>query len=397
MASLEAIHIGMSGFPFGSAAVSKCIAVYSSIRPFGIDVLAINCRPKHAKGSGSWPELQGQVEGVKYVYTTPRSYKSESFFRRRYDNLVGQIGEFFLIVKLGLKGKIQVAFFYPDGSFMALVYYRLLSLVLRFPIVAHYVELRSSFTSRNRIDLRIEDWLFDKYFTRLVDGVLPISEHLINHLASTGNSKPILKVPPMTDFRSFAIESPPAGKRYFLYVGSGAYLSDIRFILNCFSKLSTEDANLHLVVHGTASEMKDFHAELNSRDIEDRVIVFTKLQYSKLVEQYMGAYALLIPLQDTLQNRARFPQKIAEYAASKRPIITTQVGEVSFYFRHMQTAFMASSYSELEYSEMMRIALHDEEMANQVGYRGYELGRENFSYEVCGSKIASFIKQIAGA
>ena len=50
---------------------------------------------------------------------------------------------------------------------------------------------------------------------------------------------------------------------------------------------------------------------------------------------YKNATAHLIPLSNSIQDTARFPNKISEYLASAKPIITTDVGEIKHYFKDM--------------------------------------------------------------
>src|SRR5690606_9199625 len=140
-------------------------------------------------------------------------------------------GEFILLLRLGFAGKIDLLFYYPtNGSFFELILYRALSKLFGFAVVAHYVEFRTAFHEDIGVIDRWKHRLYDRYFMRFTDAVLPISEFLINHLNESNYRGKILKVPPLVDFKSFRSGATRNGIPYFLYVGSAAYYSAISFI-----------------------------------------------------------------------------------------------------------------------------------------------------------------------
>jgi glycosyltransferase involved in cell wall biosynthesis len=389
---LHAVHVGISGFPFGSAAINKCIAVYESLHQHNINFLIINNRAIHKKNVPVPIEKSGVVNSLRYTYTSISPYKSDSFLQRRLSNFFGRINEFFLLVKLCMKNQIDVMFYYPtNGSFFELPYYRIFSKIFGFPIIAQYVEYRTSFKSESKPHERIKHFLFDKYFMRFVDGVLPISEYLIEHLKSRGYKKPYIKVPPLTDFNQFALERQNNDENYFLYVGTAAYLEAIEFITQSFDISAQHDFFLHLVVNGNPQQMKVVKELIERMKKKDKVRLFSNLKYAHLVEKYIHAKALLIPLTDSVQDKARFPQKISEYLASGNPIITTNFGEVPYYFKDQHNALVAMSYDVKEFAGKFDLVARNPELAAQIGRNGKQTGLKFFDYNSYGAEIKKMI------
>ena len=93
------VHIGVSGFPFGGAAVNRCTTIYSQLIERKFEVLFVNNRTFGFKSLNSDISKKGEFKGIKYIYTTPSPYKSKNFILRRWYNLVGPINEFILIIK----------------------------------------------------------------------------------------------------------------------------------------------------------------------------------------------------------------------------------------------------------------------------------------------------------
>jgi glycosyltransferase involved in cell wall biosynthesis len=253
------------------------------------------------------------------------------------------------------------------------------------------VEYRTSFKSEFRPHEKVKHYLFDKYFMRFVDGILPISEYLIQHLKRRGYRKPLIKIPPLTDFSQFQQHRQNNEENYFLYVGTAAYIEAIQFITKAFDMSFQQDYYLHMVVNGNAYQMKVVEDLIAQMKKKGKVRLFSNLKYSHLVHKYIHARALLIPLTDTIQDKARFPQKISEYLASGNPIITTNFGEVPFYFFDQQNALVAAKYDEKEFAEKFDFIVNNPEAAIQIGRKGKETGLKFFDYNSYGAEIKKMI------
>lgn len=392
---LRAVHVGISGFPFGSAAINKCIAVYESLYHQRIDFLIVNNRAVHKKNIPVPIERTGTINNLNYTYTSPSPYKSDSFFGRRTANFLGRVNEFFLLLKLCIANDIDVMFYYPtNGSFLELIYYRFFSKIFGFPLIAQYVEYRTSFKSDAKPHEKVAHYLFDKYFMRFVDAVLPISEYLIEHLKRRGYAKPFIKVPPLTDFRQFQVERQGAEEDYFLYVGTAGYIEAIEFITKSFDASAQQDYHLHLVVNGSASQMRVVEDLVGKMKKKDKVRLFSNLKYAHLVHKYIHARALLIPLTDSIQDKARFPQKISEYLASGNPIITTNFGEVPYYFVNEQNALVSKHYDINEYAAKMDFVVYNPDMAREIGKAGKDTGLKYFDFNSYGAEIKKMIMSL---
>lgn len=392
---LRAVHVGISGFPFGSAAINKCIAVYQGLYHQKIRFLLINNRAIHRKDIPVPIEKSGRIDDLEYIYTPPSPYRGDSFFARRISNLLGRINEFILLMKLCLKNEVDVMFYYPtNGSFFELIYYRIFSQLFGFPLIAQYVEYRTSFRTDFRFQDRIKHFLFDKYFMRFVDGILPISQYLIDHLKRRGYTKPYVKVPPLTDFKQFRQERQGHVENYFLYVGTAGYMEAIRFITESFDISSQQSYFLYLVVNGSTQQLKTVEELVSKMKKKDKVMLFSSLKYSHLIHKYVHAKALLIPLTDSVQDKARFPQKISEYLASGNPIVTTNFGEVPFYFQDQVNALVADHYDVTEFAAKLDFVADNPEKSTAIGIRGKETGLRYFDHDSYGAEIKKMIMSL---
>jgi glycosyltransferase involved in cell wall biosynthesis len=224
-----------------------------------------------------------------------------------------------------------------------------------------------------------------------VDAVLPISEFLIRQLESRRYRGRYLKVPPLTDFNQFNIVAPPAPEKFFLYVGSAAYLGAIDFITRSFDKTVDSDYFLYMVVNGPADQMASVERVVKGMKRQGNVKIFSKLNYATLIEMYRQAKALLIPLTKNITDVARFPQKISEYLASQNPVITTRNGEIPYYFTDMDNALVAEDYIAEAFAEKMNIVIESPAIAEAIGKRGYATGKKCFDLHSYGRELKQLL------
>ena len=101
--------------------------------------------------------------------------------------------------------------------------------------------------------------------------------------------------------------------------------------------------------------------------------------------------ALLIPLRPTFQDIARFPHKIGEYLASGNPVISTNYGEVKYYFRDMDNMLIAENYDVQEFAEKMQYVINNINEVKRIGLNGKELALKQFNYQAQGEVIDKFL------
>lgn len=386
---INIVHVGVSGFPITkSAAINRCFSVYSILLNEKINVHIINKRAVNNYDNSEKIKRNGYFSKISYKFTSPSPYKPSKFISRRYFNFIGVINEFILLFKLGLQSKINLMFFYPKGNFFELLYYRMFSKMFRIPLVSHYVEYRSSFKNRNKIWLKINDFLFDNYFMFFVDGIIPISEYLVRHVKNK-TDLPMIKIPPVVDFNLFSEELEKKVKKNFLYVGSANYIKAIKTILKAFERINNNDYFLYMILHGQGTNK--IINQIQRHPKKDLIRIYSGLGYMELIRFYKQANALIVPLTNNIQDSARFPNKIAEYLASANPIITTNVGEIKAYFIDEYNALVADEDNPESISEKMKFIIDFPDKAKTIGRNGYKTGLRYFDSNSYRKELTEFV------
>ena len=186
-------------------------------------------------------------------------------------------------------------------------------------------------------------------------------------------------------------ELPKKKEKYFLFCGAAGYFEVIIFIIRSFELLENSDYQLKLIISGNKEHLEIVENAIMLSEKSDLIQIMSNLEYSQLQKYYMNATALLIPLRNTLQDKARFPHKIGEYLATKNPLITTKIGEIPLYLKHLDNAFVCENYDENEFSDMMAFVINNPELSNEIGQKGYKTGFKYFNYCNYGKPLIDFL------
>jgi glycosyltransferase involved in cell wall biosynthesis len=386
------IHLGFSGYPKGNASMQRARLTFKGLKNQGMHPLIINKISHHAPGvSGK----TGKFDGIPYINTSYLSYRPVSFLKRNFNKLSGYFREFFFLLKH--RRKIQYAILYSN-YFAELPYYRLLSRLFGFKLVYQYVEFFSKVPGRDSFFTKLNDRLMDNYFYKFCDGVICISDFLVEHLKTKNARKPYIKLPANCDYDSFECIKAKDESEFMMYCGTIEYNEVINFILNIFEALKHKNVykgNLLLILSGQHKvNWEQLNSRLDKSPFKKSVILKTNQLLSDIIPYYKAADLLLIPLRNSIQDIARFPHKVGEYTASKRPLVSTNVGELRSYFKDGESAILADEYSEEAYIETLSDKLVDNVSLNYIGQQGYSIGKKYFDYNKQSVKLKTFIEQL---
>jgi len=377
---MNIIYIGANGFPFGMATIQRQLLIAKGFvlqKNSCLVLTKFGLLDKQKK-----LKRKGETEGVRYLCASPVSYRPSNFIFRTLNKTFGSILETFYIIK-NRKRNTKNILFSVRTSFISTVYYRLLSFLLGYKYVADINEALG-----DNIDASLNDKLFDKYNKHLYDGVLLISDKLMNNY---DNNIPKLKIPVICDISKLdEIKKITLSNFNLLYCASASYLETLKFVIEVFEK-TILNTNLILIVSGSENQMKQVKQLIKKSTKNNSIVLKSRIEYSELIGLYKGADLLLIPLPEIEQHKARFPHKIAEYTACKTPFLSNKWGEVINYFDN-DNCFLADNYTIDNYVNILNGAIST---TNQkIADKAYEISKSHFDYKVLSSKINTFLKEI---
>ena len=384
-------HIGSSGFPSNNAASQRIRLTFKGLKKLGFSTFIIN---KQSLTKKKYKKIN-RFDGIPFLFTSTIHHRPDSFVVRNLNKLSGSIFEFFLLYKK--RKNLHTAILYT-ASFAELFYYHLLSRLFHFKMIVQYVEFRSSLPERNTFLKKVNDYLFDNFFYKFCDGVIAISNFLVEHSKGKNINLPVLKLPAVCDFSENISINPYKTASYLMYCGSIVYSEVIDFILDIFTALKNDnkyEGNLILVLSGDfENDWKKIREKIEGLPNKSQIIIKSNISYADLLSLYKGADILMIPLRDTVQDNARFPHKVGEYSAAKRPILSTNIGELKAYFKNGVSAILANDYTVQSYLTALSTTLCSKETLDSIGKEGYKIGLKNFDYEEQALQLKKFIEAL---
>jgi len=376
------LSVGYPSFPVGFAQVQRQLLLAKAIFLEGFDVTVLCRYGIHSQSDAI--ASKGNFEGINYIYCSGSSIRPDGFIKRNLLKIRGLFGEINYFRRFA-KSKQLAGILISTNSFHNILFYFLIGKFFGVTTTVDNVEHWTSIKGYKRLT-RIEKYLYDKFYFLFTDNIICISDFLLRKVGAFKKGK-IIKIPVITDFDKFKEYNTTKrliDERYFLYCGSEVYFEVIEFVISSFEKARMNNMILILVTKFS----KKLEDRIRKSKIENSIKVLSGVPYNDLVNLYINSEALLIPMRDTDEDKARFPHKISEYCASGRPIIVNKVGEINNYFDNTN-AYLCSGYDEQEFADAMQKIISEPEQANIIARKSYDAGSIVFNYKTYSNSLIS--------
>src|SRR4029077_7962228 len=123
------------------------------------------------------------------------------------------------------------------------------------------------------------------------------------------------------------------------------------------------------------------------------VVVTSCVDRRTLGGHYKTATALLSPLWDDDRSITRFPNKICEYLASGRPVVSCRIGDLTNFLTDKVNAYLGKPGDERDFAGKMIAVLEDPNRAEQIGAAGQQVCIAHLDYRAHVSGLAKFFAQ----
>lgn len=373
------------------AAIQRQLQIAKAMKNENTRVLVINRKGVHSAGLVKNENIKtaGTFEDIEYVYSSGAALYPGNFAIRSFLKIIGSVGELLLILynRLFKNASCMVI---NTLSLAHLKYYYFVSRVLGLTLIYDYVEYMSSMEDRSMKHISGVKGFDDEFF-KFADSIIVISVYLENHIKKSAPGKPYVVIPPIMDFEKFdMINAKPKESEYFLYCGSTHYFDVIEFVIESYQIANSNKHGIALILVVNGDSEKIANLQQTILDTSSIKIV-SNLSYETLIGYYKNAKALLIPLQDNLQDKARFPFKISEYTAAARPIITSSSGAILDYFYDGVNALIAKTGDPDDFASKLAFIISNPEQAEIIAKNGYQLGVKYFNYKSYSIPLLSLI------
>lgn len=237
---------------------------------------------------------------------------------------------------------------------------------------------------------KINAFVIERLLYKKCNFIMPISEFLITKAKQMNRN--IFKLPIISTFHHINQTYEP--EPYFAYCASLAYKDSIFKAIDALSLAKYDDIRLKLIVNGSPCAINEFINEAKTLPVSNKIDIYYNVSSDVLKKIYSRALGLLIPLiPNYIPDIARFSQKIAEYLEMARPILTTNVGEIPFYFTDRKNVYIME-YTAESIAMVMDEIYEKPIVSNQIGKNGWELGNNYFNVYRVSADLNRFVESL---
>ncbi|MCB0738654.1 MAG: glycosyltransferase [Bacteroidetes bacterium] len=378
------IHFFTTGdFREGNGANSRFICYGKGLKKQGVNHTFHFILPSEFNDNGINSDSKGIHEGIEFNYLCGRVIRSKRFFGRFKMLILSWVNAYKLLFTINRTENIM--YFYGPQALIAgpIILY---SKALGFKVVIEKTEFHSLAQGEGS---GFKYWiskgayrLIEKNLSYLCDRVIVISRRLKKYYSQRVPTEKISLLPVIYDPSRF-------GVKYNLrtntigYIGSFGYKDGVPQIIEAFSKALKQNAKLKLRLIGYQNKSFDLNACLakNGLSHQHPNIEITGQVYAKDIPALLGECDLL--LMNRLNNpyaNYGFPTKLAEYLATGRPVISTNVTDIDYYFTNGLDMKIIEAENVSQLAEAILERYNNYDLWSEMGLEGQKTGYRLFNY-----------------
>ncbi len=226
-----------------------------------------------------------------------------------------------------------------------------------------------------------------------VDGIWAVSGTLRDFWVNQGvDPKRIHIAPTVVDEAAFSVTTEKVQAGLAVYLGNLTHTESMR-LLDIARQVKLTSPTFTLNIYGDASleQASAFQREIDRLGLVDVVRLHPPVAPSEVPAVLARAELLLLPRASGEFSRAGFPNKLGEYLASSRPVVTTMVGDVPRYLTHGVDAFLAQPDDDAHFAQLIALAMSEPDAATHIGNVGRELARSIFRAQPVAERLVEFV------
>lgn len=378
---------GGFGFPLGTASASRITNVGKTLLAAGMRFRLLHCGPSPVAVN---TERTGIYQGIPFEYTSSVKRPSNTLVRLLL-YCRAAVGLALRLAKLRSSRKNTAIYLYAMEGLLSL-YLAVVCRMLGLRIVQEVCEWWPGDPDCSAITR----WLYKGPMFRFASGALVISsaiEERVRERRSAVNPRLLIfRLPAIVDADRFASAQCTADGVIPTFVYCGTWLRDVLFLIQTLGAARGKGYHFHLKIVGLCCEQRDLilQCAIENGLTDGDIILAGCVDEADLQSCYKEAAALLLPLPDDDRSRTRLPNKLGEYLASGRPVVTCKIGDLTHFLVDNVSAYLAEPSSEQDFAAKLISVLQNPARATQVGAAGQNAARMHLDYQRYVSDLAAF-------
>ncbi len=379
-------------FPEGSAATNRVYTYAKGFKEHGVNVYVICFNDDYVN------EKEGEIDGIKYFQPLAQKQRSGSFFVRRLHKSLKFYNTYKIVKEINRIDKI-IAINSWSNLHKTHAFAKLLCKLVNAKLVLEISEHPMRFYEGSAMRRMKGRFLF-KLETGLADGIFCISNFLINYYKAKGiSSSKLILIPSTVDPERFINNTiKPVNYNYVGYFGSLTFdRDDIGLLIRAYAKFNYNKDSIRLVLGGFCTEGQRIEIInlIKELKIENNVILLGYLSREEIIKYVAHADVLVMVRANDLLSQASYPSKLTEFLASSNPVISVNVGEISYYIKDAQDAFLIEPGDENALSAKLNYVYDHPAISIQIGKNGRKLTETIFNYKYQAKRMLDFISTLS--
>lgn len=183
----------------------------------------------------------------------------------------------------------------------------------------------------------------------------------------------------------------PRGETILMSMGR-TYTKSFDILLSAFSGVLDKAPQTKLYFVGKICEyglLKQYiqSTKRKHRDILSNVVFTGGKPFEELKYYLSAADLLVLPMEDCLHDRARFPIRFGDYLASGCPIVSNAVGEIKTLLEEHRAGLTTPPEDVPRFTEGILELLEHRAAAKQLGERARQLAEEKLNWETLADQL----------
>ena len=249
---------------------------------------------------------------------------------------------------------------------------------------------------------RVKFFFYERQFKqidKLFTGIIVLSTYLKDLAIKNGvQNSNILLIPHFIDILSFTTDSIMAEqetpKTTIGFCGTPTISNGILDLLEAYKIVKKKLKNVELLIIGNPSENIKRIIDEQTMISKYKNITYTGFLQKEEVRLNLNRCTILVnPRKSGRLADAGFPTKLGEYFACKKPVVTTNVGDISKYFTtHIELMIAEPGNPEDLAKNIIWLIQHPNEKAI-IAENGYNWATNNLNYINNAQKLYNFINE----
>jgi glycosyltransferase involved in cell wall biosynthesis len=391
---LHVLCITNNRFPDGGAGANRLLTITKGLISLGNKCNVHIIRPTEDPCNVNMNPVQDVYDGVPFYFTSGTNiWKHHNLVIKFFLIWLGIIRSIIIIFNLKRKKKLDVIISGFDMLSGNLLFFFVCK-IIGVKYVYHVDEYPWMIIHPNKFN-KMYSFIFLRFFYKLFDGIIVINKTLYEYYSQKKRKEAKIYLLPMTVDSSRFVNVTCSQRNTFdiTYIGSMCNHKDgVDLLIKSFAKFVHDNKYynaIRLILVGSLADkkqiayLKKLTIQLN---IENMVFFLGSRTRDQIPDLICNADILVLARPATKQAEGGFPTKLGEYLMTKKPVVVTNVGEISSFLKDGFSACIAEPNEE-SIANKFKVLFDNPALANIIGQNGYDVAVKNFDYK---SQIYSF-------